>query len=157
MIKSLEHQASQRSVMQSMKPIRIMIVDNNISVRLGVTTYLESHADFELIAEASNGVEAITRYIKEKPDLVLMDLFLPDSSGIEIMQTLQEVNDRVPVIFLATSNGSHLSEAVMAAGATCLVNKDVNGQGLASSIREAMNEIDYGSAWVRSSTEDIDK
>jgi two-component system invasion response regulator UvrY len=143
--------------MKSMKLIQIMIVDNHKYVRMGVKTLLESHADFELIAEASSGVEAITRYISEKPDLVLMDFFLPDSSGIEIMKTLHEINGRVPVIFLTTSNGSHLSEAAMVAGAARIVNKDEKGQALASSIRETMGEIENGSAWVRSSTEGIDK
>jgi DNA-binding NarL/FixJ family response regulator len=140
-----------------MKPIRIMVVDNHKGVRLGVITYLESQADFELVAEASNGAEAITRYIKEKPDLVLMDLVLPDSSGINIMQDLHQVNVRVPVIILTTSTGFHLSEAVMTAGAACVVNKDVRGQALASAIREAMGEIENGSAWLRSSPEEIDK
>ena len=46
-----------------------MIIDNHKGVRMGVITYLESHADFELVAEASNGAEAITRYIKEKPEI----------------------------------------------------------------------------------------
>jgi DNA-binding NarL/FixJ family response regulator len=138
-----------------MKPIRIMIVDNHMAVRMGVTTYLESHVDFDLVVEASSGVEAIIRYIKEKPDLVLMDFFLPDSSGIEIMQMLHAVNDRIPVIFLTTSNGSHLSEAATAAGAACMVNKDLKDQALASAIREAMDKIANGSAWGRSNAEDI--
>ncbi len=143
--------------MKSMKPIRIMIVDNHKGVRMGVITYLESHADFELVAEASNGKEAITRYIKEKPDLVLMDLVLPDSSGINIMQDLHQVNAQVPVIILITSKYSYLSEVAITAGAACTINKDVRGQTLTSAIKEAMEEIVRGSAWLRSNPEEIDK
>jgi NarL family two-component system response regulator LiaR len=140
-----------------MKPIRIMIVDNHIGVRLGVKTYFNSQKDFELIAETSSGVEAISHFIKEKPDLVLMDLFLPDSSGIEIMRIMHQVNVRVPVIFLVTSKGFHLSETVMTAGAVCVVSKDVRGQILTSAIRKAMDKNENGSTWFRSSTEVIDK
>ena len=143
--------------MKTMKPIRIMIVDNHKGVRMGVITYLESQADFELVSEASNGAEAITRYAKEKPDLVLMDLFPPDSSGINLMQDLHQVNVLVPVIILTTSAGFHLSEAVMTAGAACVVNKNVRGHVLASAIRETMDKIENGSAWLRSSPEEIDK
>lgn len=136
-----------------------MIVDNHKGVRMGVITYLESHADFELVAEASNGKEAITRYIKDKPDLVLMDLVLPDSSGVNIMQELHQINAQVPVIILTTLTGSHLSEAVMASGAACIINKDVRGQTLTSAIKEAMDKIENGSAWLRSNSdpEEIDK
>jgi DNA-binding NarL/FixJ family response regulator len=143
--------------MKSMKPIRIMIVDNHKGVRLGVKTYLESQADFDLVAEASNGAEAITRYIKEKPDLVLMDLDLPDSSGITLMQDLHQVNVRIPVIILTTLTGFHLSEAVKGSGATCMINKDVKGQALASAIREAMGDIENGNAWLRSSPGEVNK
>lgn len=133
-----------------------MIIDNHKGVRMGVITYLESHADFELVAEASNGAEAITRYIKEKPDLVLLDLVLPDTSGINLMQDLHQVNARVPVIILTTSIGFHLSEAVMTSGAAFVINKDVRGQVLASAIRETMDKIENGSAWLRNNTGDID-
>ena len=143
--------------MKSMKPIRIMIVDNHKGVRLGVKTYLESQADFDLVAEASNGAEAITRYIKEKPDLVLMDLDLPDSSGITLMQDLHQVNVRIPVIILTSLTGFHLSEAVMSSGAVCMINKGVNGQVLASAIRDTMDKIENGSAWLRSSPGEMNK
>jgi len=140
-----------------MKPIRIMIVDNHKGVRLGVNTYLESQADFELVAEASNGAEALARYIKEEPDLVLMDLVLPDSSGIHLMQDLHRVNINVPVIILTTSKYSYLSETAITAGAACTINKDVSGQVLVSAIRDTMDKIENGSAWFRSSLGDIDK
>lgn len=143
--------------MKSIKLMRIMIVDNHKGVRMGITTLLESQLDFELVAEASNGGEAFTHYIKEQPDLVLVELFLPDISGIILMHNLRLVNSRVPVIILTTSISPHLAKAVMIAGAASVVNKEVGGQALVSAIRGAMDKIENGSAWLRSNIGDIDK
>ena len=143
--------------MQSSKPIRIMIVDSNIAVHMGLITYLETHDGFELVAGAFSGVEAITRYITEKPDLVLLAMTLPGCSTFELIQRLHEVNHRVPAIFLTTMRDAQLSDAAMAAGAACTISKDVRGQDLVSSIREAMDKTGYGSAWFNSNIDDINK
>jgi NarL family two-component system response regulator LiaR len=139
--------------MQRVKPFQIMIVDNHKGVRMGVRTYLESQPDIELVAEASNGGEAFTHYIKKQPDLVLIDLFLPDISGITLMHNLHMINSRVPMIMLSTSINPHLTKAVMIAGAACVVKKDVGDQALASAIREAMGEIESVSVRSRSTIE----
>jgi DNA-binding NarL/FixJ family response regulator len=142
--------------LQSLKPLRIMIVDHHKGVRLGLKTYLESHVEFELIAEASNGCEAISHYVEEQPDLVLIGLFLPDTSGINLMHNLHLVNSQLPVIILTTSISPHLTKAVLIAGAAGVVNKDIDGQALALTIREAMGEIESNKIRSRSTKENID-
>jgi len=157
MHESLKGKVEVRNDNQSMNPTRIMLVDNHIGVRMGIITFLESQPDFELVAETSNGKEAMTRFIKDKPDLVLINSCLPDSSGIHLMQDLHRVNINVPVIILTTSKYSYLSEAAITAGAAYTINKDVRGQVLVSAIRDTMDKIENGSAWFRSSLGDIDK
>ncbi len=157
MIESLKGKVEVQNDMQIMNRTRIMIVDNHIGVRMGITTFLESQSDFELVAETSNRMEAMTRYSKDKPDLVLINSCLPDSSGIHLMQDLHQVNSKVPAIILTTSKYSYLSEAAITAGAACTINKDVSGQALVSAIRDTMDKIENGSAWRRSSLDEIDK
>ena len=154
-IKSLKGNVEVRSDKQSMNPTRIMIVDDHIGVRMGINTFLESQSDFELVAETSNGMEAMERYIKDKPDLVLINSYLPDSSGIHLMQDLHQVNSNVPMIILTTSKYSYLSEAAITAGAACTINKDVRGQALVSAIRDTMGKIEDGSAWFNKNQEEI--
>jgi DNA-binding NarL/FixJ family response regulator len=132
-----------------------MIVDNSIAVHWGLITYLELHADFELAAGAFSGLEAISRYITEKPDLVLMAIDLPDCRSIDLMQYMHEVNHRVPIVVLTTTKDAHLTQAALAAGAACIVNKDMRKQDLVSSIREVVDEIGKGNVWLLNSTEDI--
>ena len=154
-IKSLKGNVEVRSDKQRVNPTRIMIVDDHIGVRMGINTFLESQSDIELVAETSNGMEAMERYIKDKPDLVLINSYLPDSSGIHLMQDLHQVNSNVPMIILTTSKYSYLSEAAITAGAACTINKDVRGQALVSAIRDTMGKIEDGSAWFNKNQEEI--
>ena len=154
-IKSLKGNVEVRSDKQRVNPTRIMIVDDHIGVRMGINTFLESQSDIELVAETSNGMEAMERYIKDKPDLVLINSYLPDSSGIHLMQDLHQVNSNVPMIILTTSKYSYLSEAAITAGAACTINKDVRGQALVSAIRDTMEKIENGSAWFNKNQEEI--
>lgn len=140
--------------MRRMNPIRIMIVDNSSAVRMGVATYLESQAGIVLATEASNGVEAIKRYRREKADLVLMDLDLPDASGIVIMQHMHEINPRVPVILLTSAKGSLSCAAAAEAGAASVIQKHVKGQELSAAIDRAMREIEGVSVWGSRPDED---
>ena len=153
LINSLKGNIEARSDEKRVSPTRIMIVDDHRGVRVGLNTFLGSHSNLELVAEASNGKEAITKYTNEKPDLVLIDLFLPDISGIILMHKLHLVNVRVPVIILTNTTGSSLSEIAMSAGAACVVDKGTSGNRLIAAICETMDRIESGSAWSKSSSE----
>lgn len=127
--------------MSNPRPIRVMIVDDNPSVTQGLSTFLESKTDVEVVADASYGVEAIERCIKQKPDVVLMDMVLPDMTGVEVMQALKVGLPWMQFIFLTSSNGPHLQNAAPSIGAAAILSKDITGETLVNTIRIAVGQI----------------
>ena len=69
--------------------IRILCVDDHPLLREGIAALIENQSDMELIAEASNGREALECYRKHRPDITLMDLQMPEMSGIDSMSTIR--------------------------------------------------------------------
>lgn len=80
--------------------MRVMIVDDAMFMRLTLKKIVESEG-FEVIAEASNGAEAVTLYKTEKPDLVLMDITMPDMDGIEALKQIHEYDNNAEVIMIS--------------------------------------------------------
>lgn len=92
--------------------MRVMIVDDAIFMRLTLKQIVESEG-FEVIAEASNGAEAVTLYKTEKPDLVLMDITMPDMDGIEALKQIHEYDNGAEVIMIsALGQQSKIVEAI---------------------------------------------
>ncbi|MGA2869133.1 MAG: response regulator transcription factor, partial [Verrucomicrobiota bacterium] len=81
------------------KKIRIMVVDDHFVVRIGVAESISLETDMSVDIEASNGQQAIARFRDEKPDIVLMDVKLPDMSGIEALKRIRQVS-LIPVLML---------------------------------------------------------
>ncbi len=127
--------------MSSPRTVRVMIVDDNPSVLQGLSTFLETITDMEVVAKASYGVEAIERCIKHKPDVVLVDMVLPDMTGVEVMQALNVGLPLVQFIFLTSSNGPHLQNAAPSIGAAAILNKDITGETLVNTILIAVGQI----------------
>jgi two-component system, NarL family, invasion response regulator UvrY len=73
-----------------MSEIRLLLVDDHEVVRTGLRMLLESQSDIKILAEASTGVEAIQMALEFKPDVVVMDITLPDITGIEATRRLKE-------------------------------------------------------------------
>ena len=80
--------------------MRVMIVDDAIFMRLTLKQIVESEG-FEVVAEASNGMEAVTFYKTERPDLVLMDITMPDMDGIEALRQIHEYDSNAEVIMIS--------------------------------------------------------
>ena len=71
-------------------PIRVMVVDDHAVVRGGLTTFLLAYDDLELVGEAANGLEALTAAERCQPDVVLMDLMMPEMDGATTTRLLRE-------------------------------------------------------------------
>lgn len=112
-----------------------MIVDDRASVRKGLTTFLESLEDMELIAEASNGAEAIQLCNAVHPDVILMDLEMPEMDGIAATRAIHDNFPHMHIIILTTSADEGQTRAALQAGAFSCVLKDVSAHALADTIR----------------------
>ena len=105
--------------------IKILLVEDQKLMRIGIKSLFYDYPEMDVIAEASNGKEAIEKSKLNKPDIVLMDLGLPDINGIEATKQILEHNNNIKVIILT----SHISEeevnSALQAGASAYVIKDI--------------------------------
>ena len=126
------------------KTINILLVEDQKLMRIGLKSLLEEHSSIETIYEATTAKEAIEKYKLLKPDVVLMDIGLPDYNGIEATKKLIEYNQDCKVIILT----SHLSEeeifSSLHAGARAYVMKDVNTDVLEMIIKT----VNDGAMWL---------
>jgi two-component system NarL family response regulator len=117
------------------KKIRILIVDDHFIVRIGLLTSIKMAPDMTVIAEASTGAQAIELYRQHLPDVVLMDLRLPDFSGIEATATLREEFPDARVVIISTFDSDEDVYRAFQAGARGYLLKNVLGGELARAIQ----------------------
>ena len=125
-------------------PIRILLVEDHKLMRVGLKSLFEEHKELEVISEAQSGKEAIENYKISHPDVVLMDIGLPDISGIEATKRIIENSSSAKIIILT----SHLSEQEVIdslhAGACAYVMKDINIEILKMIVRTVKD----GAMWL---------
>jgi DNA-binding NarL/FixJ family response regulator len=102
----------------STKRIRILCVDDHPLLREGIAAVLEAQADMELVAEASSGREAIASFRQHRPDVTLMDLRLPDISGIEAIRAIRADFPNARIVVLTTYDGDAQALSALRAGAS---------------------------------------
>lgn len=103
--------------MSETKPIRIMTVDDHPVFREGIRSILATQGDMDLVAEAATGAEAIKMYELHRPDITLMDLRLPDISGLEAITRIRERYPQARMIVLTTYKGDVQALRALKAGA----------------------------------------
>jgi NarL family two-component system response regulator LiaR len=123
--------------MSNSKPIRVMIVDDHVMVRRGLATILRVKADLELVGEASNGKEALEVCERVQPDVILMDLVMPEMGGAAATRVIREQCPQVQVIALTSFQEKDLVQEALQAGAISYLLKNVSADDLAAAIREA--------------------
>ena len=117
------------------KKIRILIVDDHFIVRIGLLTSIKMAPDLMVVAEASTGAQAIELYRRHPPDVVLMDLRLPDLSGIEATAALHKEFPDVRIIIISTFDSDEDVYRAFQAGARGYLLKNVLGGELARAIQ----------------------
>ena len=100
-----------------MKPIRIVLVDNHRIVRQGLRSILDPDPRFEVVGEAATGADALRLVAGQQPDIVLLDLKLPNTSGVELCQPMMHASPQTAVVILTAFLDRHLVEACLRAGA----------------------------------------
>ncbi len=115
--------------------IRILIVDDQRLMRDGLRILLELEPDFEVVGEAENGREALAAYEQLLPDVVLMDIRMPEMNGVEAIRNLRERWPDARVIILTTFDDDEYVFEGLRAGALGYLLKDVSAEELAEAIR----------------------
>ena len=118
-------------------PIRVMLVDDHAVVRSGLSAFLLAFDDLELVGEASNGREAVRRCGELHPDVVLMDLVMPEMDGAAATRELRALYPDVQVIALTSFPEDDLVKGALQAGAIAYLLKNVTADELAKAIRAA--------------------
>jgi NarL family two-component system response regulator LiaR len=115
--------------------IRVLIVDDNEVVRRGLSLFLKAFDDFEMVGEATNGVEAVRLCAVLQPDVVLMDVIMPEMDGIVATEIIHREQPNVGVLALSSLKDDTLVEKMMKAGAVGYLLKNVSIDELAEAIR----------------------
>lgn len=122
-----------------MKPIRVLIVDDHTLFRSGIKLLLERQPGFEVVGEAGDGLEGVKRANQLKPDVVLLDLHMPVTSGLEVIPFLREEAPDANIIMLTVSEDADDLLAALRAGARGYLLKNIETDFLLNSIRSAAN------------------
>lgn len=123
--------------MTDTKLIRVMLVDDHAVVRSGLSTFLMTCDDMELVGEASSGEQALSLCPKVYPDVVLMDLVMSDMDGATATRRIREECPEIQVIALTSFKEQELVQGALGAGAIGYLLKDVTADELANAIRAA--------------------
>jgi DNA-binding NarL/FixJ family response regulator len=116
--------------------IRVMSVDDHPLLQQGIAAMIESQPDMELVAEASNGREALQLFRERRPDVALMDLRLPDMSGIDTMIAIRAEFPDARVVVLTTFEGDVEVHRALEAGARGYLLKSMPPRELIEGIRQ---------------------
>jgi two-component system, NarL family, response regulator LiaR len=120
-----------------MTPIRILLVDDHAVVRSGLSKFLLVNKDLELVAEASDGIEAIQMAGLHKPDVILMDLMMPGMDGITATREIHQKYPQIKVIALTSFSEQNMVQGALQAGASGYLQKNVTAADLGNAIRSA--------------------
>ena len=121
-------------------PIRILLVDDHTLFRSGMRLLLQRQPDFEVVAEAGDGVEGLKRAKELKPDVVLLDLNMPGLSGLETLQLLTQDLPSCAVIILTVSEEADELGQALRDGARGYLLKNIDAEALTTAIRRAAGE-----------------
>ncbi len=119
------------------KTIRVMLVDDHTMVRRGLATFLKAFDDLELAGEAESGQTAIELCAQVQPDVILMDMIMPDMNGATATRLIRQQAPTVQVIVLTSFKEEALVKSALEAGAIGYLLKDVSAEDLVSAIRAA--------------------
>jgi DNA-binding NarL/FixJ family response regulator len=120
--------------MQS-KKFRILLADDHSVVRQGFRLILENQSDMEVVGEAANGREAVTVAESLQPDVVIMDVTMPELNGIEATRRISELSPRTRVLALSMHKDSVYVREILRAGAKGYLLKDAAGNDLLAAVR----------------------
>jgi two-component system response regulator NreC len=123
--------------------IRVLVVDDHAVVRSGLRLLLEAQDDIEVVGEAENARRAVFETIQGKPDVVLMDVVMPDQSGIEAIKPVLEAAPKAKVLVLSMQDDPSYVREAFAAGASGYVLKEAADTELVDAVRHVAERGNY--------------
>lgn len=125
------------------KPIRVLVADDHMIVRTGIRHVLESESDFVVIGEAGSGSEAISLAAELRPDIVVLDISMPDQSGLEVAARLRSGSAAPRILILSMHNNAEYVLESVRAGAHGYLLKDTAAAELRTAIRAVCRGESY--------------
>jgi DNA-binding NarL/FixJ family response regulator len=122
--------------MSAAPPIRVLIVDDHPLFREGLVHALATEQGFHIVAEAADGVSALSLWSEHRPDVAIVDVSMPGMSGIEMVRQLRSVHPQARVLMLTSSEDDDDAETALDAGASGYITKSVRYTDLVTAIRE---------------------
>ena len=117
---------------------RVLVVDDHSLLRTGVANIINQEPDLEVVAEAANGREAIDAFLVHRPDVVLMDLRMPEMEGVEAVRRIREIDPQARVVVLTTYDADEDIARALQAGAKAYILKDIAADALVACIRDVL-------------------
>jgi DNA-binding NarL/FixJ family response regulator len=147
----------QNDVMSDTARIRVMLVDDHLLVRVGLTGLLKRTRRCEVVAEAATGSEAIQLFQAHRPDVTLLDRWLPDIRGEEVMVRILRDDPEAHVIMLSIDEGEEDIHRALKAGASGYASKSISGKELLVAIETVLDGGTYVSEALRGRLEECQR
>ena len=125
------------------KHIRVILADDHFAVRQGISAILNNDPDFNVVAEAGDGLEAIDLVAQHKPDLLLTDLTMPNLNGLDSLRHLHKRYSRMKIIVLSMHTGEEYVAQALQLGARGYILKNTTAEELLYGVREVLNGRSY--------------
>ncbi len=123
--------------------IRVLVADDHTVVRQGIRHVLEGDPEFSVVGEAGTGAEALALALRERPDVVLLDLTMPDGTGIHVLQRLRDQAPEIRVLVLSVHDEREYVIESVRAGAHGYLRKD----STPAEIRQAVRAVQAGDSY----------
>ena len=129
--------------------VRILVVDDFEPWRQQVCSILQTHQDLHIVAEASDGLEALRKAQELEPDLILLDIGLPTIDGLEAAKRIRQVAPAVKIIFLTNNSDKDVVRAALSDGAQGFVLKIDAGRELLTAVEGVLGGDDFVSSGIK--------
>ena len=126
------------------KQIKVMIVEDNKLIRVGIRTLFNESEGYDIVAEADNGKDAVLRAINTTPDIILLDIGLPDMSGLKLLEVFREKLDNSKIIILSSNDDINCVNKSLSMGVFAYVIKDINTESLLHIVKS----VNTGAMWL---------
>jgi len=120
-------------------PIRVLVVDDHPMIRAGLTATIEPESDMTVVGSASTGREGLEQYRQHQPDVMLIDLKMPEMGGVEAIRTIRAEFPSAKIIVVSTYQGDEDIFRALEAGAVTYLLKDTLAEKMIGVIREVAN------------------